>query len=291
MSAHRRHRPAALFVLTAALALSSVLAPSSSAAPSGTAQTRSASDESGIYLEGIRQGDRVEPFADMIEKAAAPGSPYTEAQVRALLESLKTDAEAGQDVSLAHQEAAGPSADVRAIDNALQALDGPQSLAPAADADPSNYTVTGHSTNQGRSWRIPDFGMDQYYCGEEGCELRDHYNIAFTINPARNNDWFQYTALYFPRSTYPLFEDIYVTVGDYTARGVNNGDADINNEIVNDGNGSSTFTLNHAGTAGLQTQQLLRLHYFSVIYSTTVYVRVRTGLATCKTGSNYNCIY
>lgn len=291
ISLRRNRNAAAVLVMVAAMAVVATAAPVSGAV-SRTGSVDPTATAGGIYLEGLRVGNRGESFAAMIDKAAAPGSPYGKKKVRTLLESLKTNSEAGQDVVLAHQEQSGIAADLQTIDESLANLDSSTpSAAAAADADPSNYTVTGTPINQGRSWRISDYGMDQYYCDDSGCELKDSYNINFTINPARNNDVFQYNARYFPKSSPPLLEDIYMTVGNYSARGVNNGDGQINNSTIRNGTGSGTFTLPHASTPGQKVQQLLRLHYYSVIYSQEVNLRVRTGLATCKTGSNYNCIY
>lgn len=273
-----------------ALAMIAVTACSVAQLESASAVSASQAPTEGpiIWLAGTGDQD----FADRVSQSVA-ANPESEADAIAVLTSLGEQAANGADVVLM-----GPpgdaQADLAALEAALQAVEvrtgassDAESFAMGALSGPTDFELRGFAYANNTAWEVKT-QIDGGYCNSNGCETTDSIKTTWKIQPGRTGDKFSFTSLYAPKTG--LFKTIY---GDaFVYRGTTLiGDASPGSGGAQDGTGSGSVVAAHPSQAGKRTVDKLRMRATFIPNATRYYDGVRTGTATCGTGSVYACYF
>lgn len=268
-------------------------APSPSSAPS--------TSDSKVWFVGSPD----ESFVDQVQRSIA-ADPSSLAAWTTTLSGLQDNIQAGNDVSLPGD--AGTSAEeLTQVDQALASVQTATSqqsketartkaqskaAAPAADPDASpdaaagtTYELRGFAINTNTGWEVKT-EIDGGTCDPLGCEITDATRQTWKITPGRTGSTFNFTST---RSGSGNLSQIYANLSVVCGSTVCGTGSAGKTTGPQDGSGSGSPIVAHTSSAGGKQIDRVQMHAHFNPNGATYYDSVKTGTASCGSGSNYAC--
>lgn len=232
-------------------------------------------------------GSPEESFSKQVQRTIAQ-DPASAPAVASVLASLEASLAAGKDVSLP-----GPATTVaEKLTSVKDASTTAASARQGALASPNStlgttYELRGYAINSNHTWQV-NTEIDAVFCDGSGCSTKAATRQTWKISPGRTGDTFSFTSIYTGQAG--ALTHIYANL-DVLCNGSPCGTGTAGSSGPQDGSGSGNPIVTHSSAAGKSVIDRVQMHATLAANGTSYYDSVKTGTASCGSGSNYSCTF